>query len=133
MSTETAPKTESAEASSSPNRVSEIARVAIPPTLVAIVMIIVWYGVTYLVLDGSRRFLLPPPHGVLGQGFLNADTLGEIMDGLLQTTIVAGLGLAIAFALGFSLALVMSQAKWIERSFYPWAVVSQTVPSSSGQ
>ena len=26
------------------------------------------------------------------------------------------------------MALAMSQAKWIERSLYPWAVASQTIP-----
>ena len=37
-------------------------------------------------------------------------------------------GLAIAFAIGASLAIVMSQAKWIERSLYPYAVIMQVTP-----
>ena len=115
-------------APSAGGRFGSILRVAAPPTLVAVLIILLWYGVTYLVLEPDRRFLLPPPHGVLQQGFLDGEVLGEILGGLYQTTVVSVLGLAIAFAIGFSMALVMSQAKWIERSLYPWAVVSQTVP-----
>lgn len=115
-------------APSATGRIGLILRVAAPPTLVAVLIILLWYGVTYLVLEPDRRFLLPPPHGVLQQGFLDGEVLGEILGGLYQTTVVSMLGLAIAFAVGFSMALVMSQAKWIERSLYPWAVVSQTVP-----
>ena len=115
-------------APSATGRIESILRVAAPPTLVAVLIILLWYGVTYLVLEPDRRFLLPPPHGVLQQGFLDREVLGEILGGLYQTTVVSVLGLAIAFAIGFSMALVMSQAKWIERSLYPWAVVSQTVP-----
>lgn len=115
-------------APSAGGRFGSILRVAAPPTLVAVLIILLWYGVTYLVLEPDRRFLLPPPHGVLQQGFLDREVLGEILGGLYQTTVVSVLGLAIAFAIGFSMALVMSQAKWIERSLYPWAVVSQTVP-----
>ncbi len=40
----------------------------------------------------------------------------------------AAVGLAIAVVLGVLLGALMSQAKWIERSFYPWAIVLQTVP-----
>lgn len=110
------------------NRLVSFLKIAIPPIVVAIVIILIWYGITYLVLEPDRRFLLPPLHGVIQEGFLNADVRAEILGGLRQTATVAGIGLAIAFALGFSMALVMSQAKWIERSLYPYAVFSQTVP-----
>ena len=41
---------------------------------------------------------------------------------------VAFYGLAISIVLGISLAVLMSQAKWVERSIYPYAVALQTVP-----
>src|SRR5262249_59129984 len=44
------------------------------------------------------------------------------------TTRVAAVGLAIAAALGIGLAVVMTRARWVERSLYPYAVVLQTVP-----
>ena len=38
------------------------------------------------------------------------------------------MGLVAATALGILFAVLMSQARWIERSFYPWAVLIQTIP-----
>jgi NitT/TauT family transport system permease protein len=37
-------------------------------------------------------------------------------------------GLAIASVIGVALAIAMNQARWIERSLYPWAVILQTMP-----
>ena len=116
------------ESGDSVGRARSLLRVAVPPTLVFVVVVLIWYGMTYLVLEPDRRFLLPPPHDIVQEGIISGQTLAEIGGGLYRTTMVALLGLAIAFALGFSMSLVMSQAKWIERSLYPWAVVSQTVP-----
>ncbi len=115
-------------ANSAAGRLRELVKVALPPSLVALGIVLLWYGITFWVLEPDRRFLLPPPHDVVREGILNQEVLLEILGGLRQTTIVAAMGLFIAFALGFSMALTMSQAKWIERSLYPWAVVSQTVP-----
>ena len=39
------------------------------------------------------------------------------------------IGLAITITFGTLLAVIMSQARWLERSLYPWAVL-QTIPSS---
>lgn len=103
-------------------------RIALPPILVFFLFIGLWYFVTFVVLSDDRRWLLPPPHQVVAEGFFVADTLMEILNGLWQSTKVALMGLALAFLFGFSMALAMSQAKWIERSLYPWAVASQTVP-----
>jgi NitT/TauT family transport system permease protein len=88
----------------------------------------VWYAVSYLVLSPERRFLLPPPHQVLLVGFLDPANLVELLGGLWLTTQVAALGLAIAAAGGVGLAILMGQARWLERSLYPYAVVLQTVP-----
>ena len=41
---------------------------------------------------------------------------------------VAFLGLFIAIVLGMSLAVLMSRARWIERSLFPYAVALQAVP-----
>ena len=103
-------------------------RDAIPPLIVFFVFIGFWYFMTYVVLDPDRRWLLPPPHDVVAEGFFVWDTFVEIMEGLWLSTQVALMGLGIAWVLGTTMALAMSQAKWIERSLYPWAVASQTVP-----
>ena len=47
---------------------------------------------------------------------------------LWSSTKVALVGLAISIVLGMLLAILMSQAKWIERSLFPYAVVLQTIP-----
>src|SRR5262249_53625239 len=54
--------------------------------------------------------------------------LAELLGGLWLTTQVAAFGLAVAAAAGIGLAILMSQARWLERSLYPYAVVLQTVP-----
>ncbi|MEX1091649.1 MAG: ABC transporter permease [Acidimicrobiia bacterium] len=119
---------------SSPEELSRYARlraqvrIGLPPVLVFFVFIGLWYVVTYFVLSPDRRWLLPPPHQVVFEGFFVGSTLTEILNGLWQSTKVALMGLGLAFMFGFSMALAMSQAKWIERSLYPWAVASQTVP-----
>ena len=97
------------------------------PLAVAAGVVGCWYLATYLLLTANRRFLLPPFHEVVG-AVGSAPTAGEILAATWRTTQVAALGLAIAFAIGFTVAIAMSQARWVERSLYPWAVFSQTVP-----
>jgi NitT/TauT family transport system permease protein len=91
-------------------------------------MLGVWYGISYLLLDPDRRFLVPPPHEVIRVGFLDPYNLEELLDALWLSTRVAFLGLAVAIVIGTFLAVAMSQARWIERSIYPYAVVTQTIP-----
>jgi NitT/TauT family transport system permease protein len=105
-----------------------LARMAFGPFVVACGFVAIWYGITYLALPDHQRFLLPPPHEVLTDGFLDGRTRSELFSGLWSTTRVAMLGLACAFVLGSVFAVFMAQARWIERSFYPYAVVLQTIP-----
>jgi NitT/TauT family transport system permease protein len=103
-------------------------RVWLPPIVVAAIAIGVWYTVSDALLAPDRRFLLPPPDAVIRVAFLNADNRTELLDGLGVTARVAALGLVLAVAIGVGLAIVMSQAGWVERSLFPYAVVLQTVP-----
>jgi NitT/TauT family transport system permease protein len=113
---------------SGPSRLRKIASLVLPPLAVALVVIGVWFFFSYVVLDQPRRFLLPPPQQVLEVGFLNWQNFSQILDGLWISTKVALASLGISIVLGMSFAIAMSQAKWVERSFYPWAVVLQTIP-----
>lgn len=99
-----------------------------PPVAVLALVLAVWNLFSYVLLRPSQRFLLPPPHKVVAEGFLDSENLTEILRGLWSTTQVAVVGLAIAIALGMAVAIAMSQARWIERSIYPYAVVLQTIP-----
>ncbi|MGW1617136.1 ABC transporter permease [Streptomyces sp. NPDC002285] len=87
-----------------------------------------WYTISYFVLTPSRRFLLPPPHDVVRIGFLNPSNLTELMNALALSAQVAVTGFGIAIVAGMLLAIAMSQARWIERSLYPYAVILQTIP-----
>ncbi len=100
----------------------------LPPLLVLIVVLGLWYAISYLALSPQRRFLLPPPHEVVQVGFLTRDNLMEIATALLLSTRVALLGLSVAVALGMGMAVLMHQARWIERSLFPYAVILQTIP-----
>lgn len=99
-----------------------------PPLVVLGLVIGLWYLMTYVVLEPDRRFLLPAPHAVVAEGLLASEPRGEILGALALSGWVAFLGLAISFVFGTALAIVMSQAKWIERSLYPYAVIMQTIP-----
>lgn len=99
-----------------------------PPALVFVAFLAVWYATSYLLLDADRRFLLPPPHRVITEGFLDPATRAELLGALASTSQVMLLGLSLAILSGVIAAVVMSQRYWIERSFYPYAILSQTIP-----
>jgi NitT/TauT family transport system permease protein len=99
-----------------------------PPFLVLLAVTGLWYFVSYVLLSVDRRFLLPPPHDVIQVAFLDRYNLADLLDGLWLSTRVAFLGFAVAIVVGVALAIAMSQARWIERSLYPYAVMTQTIP-----
>lgn len=105
-----------------------VGRTVVPPLVVALGVILVWLTVSYGVLDEPRRFLLPPPQDVVRVGFLDRANLTDILSALWSSAQVAAVGLLVAIVLGSTFAILMSQAQWVQRSFYPWAVVLQTIP-----
>ncbi|MFI1708248.1 ABC transporter permease [Streptomyces griseoruber] len=88
----------------------------------------IWYAASYLLLSPDRRFLVPPPQQVLTVSFLDWTHLQPMLQALWLTAQVALVGLLIASVLGVTAAVLMSRARWLERSLYPYAVVLQTVP-----
>lgn len=88
----------------------------------------IWYAVTYLVLSPSRRFLLPAPHTVLAESLLNPAHLQPMLTALGVTAKVAGIGFLFAAVIGVAVGALMSQAWWLERAIFPYAVVLQVVP-----
>ncbi|MCM3924961.1 ABC transporter permease [Frankia sp. AiPs1] len=98
------------------------------PGAVFAVFIGVWYAVSDGVLNDQQRFMLPPPHEVVRIGFLDWSNFKTMMSALRLTCEVTFSGLAISIVIGVAVAVAMSQARWIENSLYPWAVVIQTVP-----
>lgn len=97
------------------------------PLAVFGVVIAAWYAVSYLLLDESRRFLMPPPHEVITEG-LFGPSADEMWQGLGQTTTVALTGLVIAAVIGITWAVVMSQSRRAETALFPYAVFLQCIP-----
>lgn len=105
-----------------------IARNVLPPLAVLAVVLGAWYFVSYQVLDETEKFLLPPPHEVVTDGFLDAEVRSDQLSALWVTAQAALIGLVVAVLIGCTMAVLMSQARWVERSLYPWAILLQTVP-----
>ncbi len=116
-----------ATSKSTHNNSQRLAQIA-APLVVFLVVMGVWLLISYVALEPRRRFLMPPPQDVLVTGLLNPTNLATILAGLWSTTQVALAGLALAIAIGSLIAIAMIQARWIEWSIYPWAVVLQTIP-----
>jgi NitT/TauT family transport system permease protein len=99
-----------------------------PPLLVFAIFIGLWYFFRAFFLKDSQRFLVPAPHDIVSVAFLDWSNLHVLLNALWLSTRVAMEGLAISIVLGITIAVLMSQAKWVERSFFPYAVALQTVP-----
>ena len=110
------------------SRPRTLLRVAVPPVVLGAALIGLWYVISYAILEPHRRFLLQPPHQVLGNGFLDGDAFSRILTALWNSTQVALIGLGIAISIGFFLATIMSQAKMVERAVFPFAVTLQAIP-----
>ena len=87
-----------------------------------------WYWLSYDAMSENRQFLVPPLHEVIQDGFFDWTNFSVMLEALWLTTQVALLGLGIAIVLGMTLAILMSQARWIERSVFPYAVALQSLP-----
>ncbi|MEJ7720341.1 MAG: hypothetical protein WKF58_07750 [Ilumatobacteraceae bacterium] len=94
----------------------------------ALLIIGIWYVISYLVIAPRRRFLLRPPHDVLQEGFLEWESLSELLGALWASSKVALIGLAISIVLGMLMAVIMSQAKLVERAMFPYLVILQAIP-----
>ncbi len=103
-------------------------RRVLPPLVLLVLACGLWELVSYVILDPSRRFLLPPLQQVLQQSFLVGANLATLANALLVTAELALVGLAIAMALGIGIAIVMRQSLFLERGLYPYLVLLQTVP-----
>lgn len=103
-------------------------KIGLPPILFGGLVIGFWYFVSYGLLEDRRRFLLRPPHQVIQKGFLDWAVFSEILTALWSSTKVAIIGLALAIAIGLTLAVIMSQAKTAERAIFPYMVTLQAIP-----
>jgi NitT/TauT family transport system permease protein len=90
-----------------------------------------WYFMSYWGLQHlfhKPQFLITPPHEVIDKSFFDATTRSALFAALWLSMRVAFIGLFIAIVIGMTEAIIMSQARWIERSFWPYMVALQAVP-----
>ena len=95
----------------------------IPPILVLIIFLFVWALAAHLY---NMSFLLPNPLEVL-QAFIT--DFDMVIGGLWITFHEALYGYLLAISIGITSAAIMSQSKILERSFYPYAILLQTLPA----
>lgn len=101
------------------------------PFVVFVLFLAFWewmhrYGMEAL-LD-KRPSLLPSPVTVVDQAFLDSVVRRQLLEGLWWTTYAAAIGLFISVIVGMTLAVLMAQAVWAERSIYPYLVALQATP-----
>lgn len=90
-----------------------------------------WYFMSYWALEhiwDKPQFLITPPHRVIEESFLDETNREALLKGLYWTARVSLQGLLIAIVIGMALAIVMSQARWLERSLWPYLVAMQAIP-----
>ena len=107
---------------------SRVLVAVLPPAGLLIIAIGIWQLVSYVILDPSRRFLLPPLQTVIDQSFFTSANATQLLQGFWTTAYLALIGLAISMALGVLIAIVMHQSRFLERSLYPYLILLQTIP-----
>jgi NitT/TauT family transport system permease protein/putative hydroxymethylpyrimidine transport system permease protein len=101
---------------------SRLARL-LPPLLLALALLGAWE--LYADLGTTSSFVLPAPHSVASALWDNA---GFIAANLGPTAEEVGLGILLALALGFALAVAVHLSSPLRRAVYPLAVGSQAIP-----
>jgi NitT/TauT family transport system permease protein len=95
----------------------------IAPLMVGILAILAWD--IFVRVTKMPPYLLPGPFLVLKTLISDWNTLFPSLIITLQITIAAFVAAVIS---GLLIAILFTQSKWIERSFFPYAVILQTTP-----
>jgi NitT/TauT family transport system permease protein len=91
----------------------------------AIMVLAIWFWDRICVWNGIPRYILPRPGEVLATLYTDA---GLLFGSLLVTLRITFLGLLLAVLGGVGLAVLFAQSKWVEMSFFPFAVILQVTP-----
>jgi NitT/TauT family transport system permease protein len=103
-------------------RTQKIGRWLLP----ALVFVLVIGGWQWIVTANQiPHYILPGPLLVLQALY---EDFGSLAQSWLVTLAVTGMALALAVVVGGGLAILFTQSKWIEMSFFPYAVVLQVTP-----
>lgn len=99
-----------------------------PPLVVLVLLVGLWYLVAAYYASQQLAFLVPYPHLVVKAAFADPLFTPQLVADLGTSTQVALTGLVIAIVIGVVWATLMAQAKWVERSLFPYAVILQCIP-----
>jgi NitT/TauT family transport system permease protein len=103
----------------------------VAPLLGFVIFIAFWWGMHQWgmrALFDKPPFLLPSPPTVIDQSYLDSAQRSNMLQGLAWTTAVALVGLTVSIVVGMSIAVLMAQANWAERTIWPYLIVAQSVP-----
>jgi NitT/TauT family transport system permease protein/putative hydroxymethylpyrimidine transport system permease protein len=96
---------------------------ALPPLAVILALLGLWE--LYVDVEGIDSVLLPAPHAIAQAMWENVGLLGSNLG---STAEEVALGLALALAVGFVLAVAIHLSPLVRRSIYPLVVGSQAIP-----
>jgi NitT/TauT family transport system permease protein len=91
----------------------------------AIMVFAIWLWDRICVWNEIPRYILPRPGEVLATLYSDA---GLLFGSLLTTLRITFLSLLLAVLGGVGLAVLFAQSKWVEMSFFPFAVILQVTP-----
>ncbi|HEY1848917.1 MAG TPA: ABC transporter permease [Opitutaceae bacterium] len=94
------------------------------PVATGVGMIAAWYAV-FFGLSQEQRFLLPAPHQV-ARAFVEKGP--ALWSAALNTGAGAVIGFAVAVALSFVMALILSLSPLVRASLYPYLMIMQMTP-----
>ena len=100
-----------------------VAGALLPPAVVGIAALVAWEWLVRA--QEIPRYILPGPLLILSTLITDWHTL---YPSLLVTLAVTGAALLVATVAGAAIAILFAQSKWVERSFFPYAVVLQVTP-----
>ncbi|RVC16354.1 ABC transporter permease [Mesorhizobium sp. M7A.F.Ca.AU.002.02.1.1] len=103
-------------------RFERIGRWVLP---LAIMILAIWLWDRICVWNEIPQYILPRPGVVLWTLYNDA---GLLFSSLLVTLRITFLSLALAVIGGVGLAVLFAQSKWVEMSFFPFAIVLQVTP-----
>jgi NitT/TauT family transport system permease protein len=103
-------------------RLERIGRWLLP---LAIMVLAIWLWDRICIWNDIPKYILPRPGVVLQTLF---DDAGLLFSSLLVTLRITFLSLALAVVGGVGLAVLFAQSKWVEMSFFPFAIVLQVTP-----
>lgn len=103
-------------------RIEAVAKYVLP---VAVLALGLWFWDRIVVWNAIPHYILPGP-GLVVQTLVKDWAM--LFDALLVTVQITLMALAVAVVGGVGLAVLFTQSRWAEMSFYPYAVILQVTP-----